>query len=44
VAATAQATFLHLELSRSLRDQLIHDVALRRSFFSAVAGLGSQTP
>lgn len=39
VATNSGATFLHLELSRTLRDQLTKDALLRRAFAFAVAGI-----
>lgn len=38
VARSAGATFLHLELSRRLRNQMQKDCALRRAFIAAVLG------
>jgi hypothetical protein len=37
-SAAAGATFLHIEISRTLRDQLNRDSSLRRAFAAAVAG------
>lgn len=38
VSAAAGATFLHIEISRTLRDQLNRDSSLRRAFAAAVVG------
>jgi hypothetical protein len=44
VAANRTATFLHLELSRTLRTRLLSDIALRRAFIAAVLGPGGEKP
>jgi hypothetical protein len=44
VATTGEATFLHLELSRTLRNRLLRDPGLRRSFFAAVLGPRKESP
>ncbi len=40
VAAAGRATFLHLELSHTLRTRLSDDGALRRAFIAAIIGAG----
>lgn len=42
VAKHRQATFLHLELSRTLRTRLRQDADLRRAFIAAVIGAGEK--
>ena len=42
VAADGRATFLHVELSHTLRTRLSDDGALRRAFIAAVIGGGAQ--
>ncbi len=44
VATQSRATFLHLELSRSFRRQLLSDLHLRRAFGAAVAGPEASMP
>lgn len=44
VAATGDATFLHIEMSRTLRNRLLRDPGLRRAFIAAVLGLRKESP
>lgn len=44
VATTGDATFLHIEMSRTLRNRLLRDPGLRRAFIAAVLGLRKESP